>query len=295
MNSRKAWVSDWQSLRPDQLERAYNARATVPDIDAELRAYRDASLPMYTALECRRDLPYGPCADERLDLFPVPGRPEAPVLLFIHGGYWRALSKADSVFMARTFVNQGVSVASIDYSLAPTAHLGTMVDQCRRAVAWLHAYLRAQTAADARIVVAGSSAGAHLAAMVLATGWQDALGLPDHVVHGGVLVSGLYDLAPLRHTLPQAWLQLTSHDVLALSPQHHLPAPARPLQVVVAGQDTAEFKRQSRDYAQACERQGNAVEFLELAGRNHFNIILDWMQADSALTRAVLTLAHPRA
>lgn len=286
-------MSDWQSLRTDQLEREYNARATVPDIDAELRAYRDASLPMYAALACRRDLAYGPSADERLDLFPVPGRPDAPVLLFIHGGYWRALSKADSVFMARTFVDQGVAVAAIDYSLAPAAHLGTMVAQCRRAVAWLHAYLRAQNAHGARIVVAGSSAGAHLAAMVLAAGWQDALGLPGDVVHGGVLVSGLYDLAPLRQTLPQAWLQLTAHDVLTLSPQHHLPAPARPLQVVVAGQDTGEFKRQSRDYALACERQGNAVNFQELAGRNHFNIILDWMQPGSALTRAVMALARP--
>ena len=288
-------MSDWQSLSPDQLERGYNARATVEDIDAELRAYRDASLPMYTTLECLRDLAYGPSADERLDLFPVPGCPEAPLLVFIHGGYWRALSKADSVFMARTFVAQGVAVAAIDYSLAPAAHLATMVAQCRRAVAWLHAYLRARNARDVRILVAGSSAGAHLAAMVLAAGWQEALGLPDDVVHGGVLVSGLYDLAPLRQTLPQAWLQLTAPDVTALSPQQHLPAPARPVRVVVAGQDTAEFKRQSRDYAQACERQGNAVEFLEVAGRNHFNIILDWMQADSALTRQVLALAQPGA
>ena len=288
-------MSDWQSLSPDQLEREYNARATVPDIDAELRAYRDASLPMYTTLECLRDLPYGPSADERLDLFPVPDRPGAPVLLFIHGGYWRALSRADSVFMARNFVAQGVAVAAIDYSLAPAAHLGTMVAQCRRAVAWLHAYLRARNSRNVRIVVAGSSAGAHLAAMVLAAGWQGALGLADDVVHGGVLVSGLYDLAPLRQTLPQAWLQLTAQDVLALSPQLHLPAPARPVRVVVAGQDTDEFKRQSRDYAQACERQGNAVEYLEVSGRNHFNIILDWMLADSALTRSVLALAHPAA
>lgn len=285
-------MSDWQSLSPDRLEREYNARGTVQDVDAELRAYRDASLPMYASLECLRDLAYGPCADERLDLFPVPGQPGAPLLLFIHGGYWRALSKADSVFMARNFVAHGVAVAAIDYSLAPAAHLGTMVAQCRRALAWLHGHLRATGSRSVRIVVAGSSAGAHLAAMVLAAGWQEPLGLPDDAVHGAVLVSGLYDLAPLRQTLPQSWLQLTTQDVLSLSPQHHLPSPTRPVEVVVAAQDTAEFKRQSRDYAQACKRQGNAVGFLEVAGRNHFNIILDWMQADSALTRRVLALAH---
>lgn len=286
-------MSDWRSLSQDALERAYNARATVDDIDAELRAYRESSAPMYELLACQRDVPYGPSPDERLDLFPVPGHPEAPLLLFIHGGYWRALSRADSVFMAANFVAQGVAVAAIDYSLAPAARLGTMVAQCRRAVAWLHRHRCARSPAPGPIVVAGSSAGAHLAAMVLAAGWQGAAGLPGDAVHGGVLVSGLYDLAPLCLTLPQTWLRLGAQDVLDLSPQQHLPDPARPLQLVVADQDTTEFKRQSRDYARACEEQGNPVEFLEIAGRNHFNIILDWMQADSTLTRSVLALTQP--
>jgi len=292
-NSRKAWVSDWRSLDPAALEREYNARATVSDIDAELRAYREASTPMYDALECQRNLAYGPSPDETLDLFPVPGHPEAPLLLFIHGGYWRALSKADSVFMARQMVAQGVAVAAIDYSLAPAARLGTMVAQCRRAVAWLHAQRLARHPKPGHIIVAGSSAGAHLAAMVLAPGWQGGLQVPTDVVHAGVLVSGLYDLAPLRQTLPQTWLQLDAQDVQALSPQQHLPDPYRPVHVVVAEHDTAEFKRQSHDYAQACALRGNPVEFVQVAGRNHFDIILDWMRADTVLTRCVLALAQP--
>lgn len=287
-------MSDWRSLDPATLEREYNARATVQDIDAQLRAYREASAPMLRLLECRRDLAYGPSADERLDFFPVPGQPGAPVLLFIHGGYWRALSKADSVFMARNLVAQGVAVAAIDYSLAPGARLGTIVAQCRRAARWLCDDLRARHGGRVRIVVAGSSAGAHLAAMVLAADAPTAATDEAGGVLGGVLVSGLYDLAPLRQTLPQNWLQLSADDVQALSPMHHLPAPAHPLQVIVAEQDTREFKRQSRDFAQACAGQGNPVEFLEIAGRNHFDIILDWMQPDSPLTRGVLALAHAR-
>ena len=283
-------MSDWRSLDAATLEREYNARATVPDIDAELRAYRDGSTPMYERLPHRRGLRYGPGADETLDLFPVTGRPDAPLFLFIHGGYWRALCKEDSVFMAQNFTSLGVAVAALDYSLAPAAHLSSMVDQCRRAVAWLHGR-GPELGVDTRhIVVAGSSAGAHLAAMVLASGWQAGLGVPDDVVSRGVLVSGLYDLTPLRQALPQSWLRLSESDAQTLSPQQHLPDPARRLHVVVAQYDTSEFKRQSRDYARACEALGCPTTFYEVNGRNHFDVILDWTSAGSALTRSVLGL-----
>ena len=281
---------DWRSLDNETLEREYNARATVPDIDATLRAYRDGSTPMYQRLPHRRGLRYGPGADETLDLFPVPGRPDAPLFVFIHGGYWRALCRDDSVFMAQNLTSLGVAVAALDYSLAPAAHLSLMVDQCRRAVAWLHARGTDLGVDPRRMLVSGSSAGAHLAAMVLASGWQTGLGVPDDVVPVGVLVSGLYDLAPLRHTLAQSWLRLSEPDVQELSPQQHLPDPERRLHVVAAQRDTGEFKRQSRDYASACEAIGCPMTFYEVEERNHFDVILDWTRPDSQLTRSVLHL-----
>ena len=283
-------MSDWRKLDRETLEREYNARATVPDVDAELRAYRAVSDEMYQRLPHRRGLRYGPGTDETLDLFPVPGQPDAPLFLFIHGGYWRALCKDDSVFMAQNFTSLGVAVAALDYSLAPAAHLSLMVDPCRRAVAWLHDQATALGADTRRMVVAGSSAGAHLAAMVLASGWQARLGVPDDTVRGGVLVSGLYDLAPLCHALPQSWLNLDESDVLALSPQHHLPERKLALHVVAAQRDTGEFKRQSHDYARACEAFGCPTMLYEVEGRNHFDVIMDWTRPDSALTRSVLSL-----
>ena len=105
-------MSDWRKLDHKTLEREYNARATVPDVDAELRAYRAVSDEMYQRLPHRRGLRYGPGTDETLDLFPVPGQPDAPLFLFIHGGYWRALCKDDSVFMAQNFTSLGVAVRS---------------------------------------------------------------------------------------------------------------------------------------------------------------------------------------
>lgn len=296
--SRKAWVSDpqaWRSWPQAELDRAYNARGTVPDAEAEIRRYAGHSAPMYTTLPCLRGLAYGPGADERLDLFPVPGQPDAPLFLFIHGGYWRSLSREDSVFMARSFTAQGIAVAALDYSLAPAARLETMVDQCRRATAWLYREGPALgIGARQRFVVAGSSAGGHLAAMVLAHGWQAAQGVPADVVQAGMLVSGLFDLEPVRHAAPNAWLQLDAARVQGLSPQYHLPDPARRLQVVVAEHDTDEFKRQSRHFAMACIAQGNATTYHEVAARNHFDVILDWMDADSAMARTAAALLGSR-
>ena len=284
----------WRAWPQAELDRAYGPRGTVPDAEAEIRRYGEHSAPMYAALPCQRGLAYGPGADEQLDLFPVPGRPEAPLFLFIHGGYWRSLSRADSVFMARSFTQQGIAVAALDYSLAPGAPLETMVDQCRRATAWLYRQAPALgIGARRRFVVGGSSAGGHLAAMVLAHGWQAGHGVPDDLVQAGILASGLFDLEPVRHAAPNAWLQLDAARAHGLSPQFHLPHAARRLQVVVAEHDTDEFKRQSRHYAMACIAQGNTTTYHEVAARNHFDIILDWMHAGSAMAKAVTALCEP--
>lgn len=280
---------DWRRLSADELERGYNARATVPDVDALLRDYRAQSTPMY-ALPCVRDIACGPHPDERLDLFPVPGRRDAPLFVFVHGGYWRALAKEDSVFMARCFTERGIAVASLNYTLSPQAPLAEIVAQCRRGLGWLHAHGAAHGIDTSHIVLAGSSAGGHLAAAMLSPAALAAHGIAPGVVRGAVLVSGLFDLAPVQRTRPNDWLQLDEAGARALSPQHDLPAPGTRLCVAVAETDTGEFKRQSRDYAQACATHGCPTQSLEVAGRNHFDIILDWMDPDSALSQATWPL-----
>lgn len=286
---REGAVTPWRALSADELERGYNARATVPDVDALLRDYRAQSAPMY-ALPCVRDIAYGTHPDERLDLFPVPGRRDAPLFVFVHGGYWRALAKEDSVFMARCFTERGIAVASINYALAPQVRLDEIVAQCRRALGWLHGHAAGHGVNAGHLVLAGSSAGAHLAAAMLSPAALRAHGVPVGAVRGAVLVSGLFDLEPVRHTRPNDWLHLDEQRARALSPLHDLPDPGTRLCVAVAEADTGEFKRQSWCYAQACAAQGNAVHTLEVAGRNHFDVILDWMAADSTLSRATWPL-----
>lgn len=279
--------ASWRAFSPAELDQQYNARATVPDIEAELKAYRDNALPMYTRLTCLRDVPYGDHADETLDLFPAPGQANAPLFVFIHGGYWRALTSQDSVFMAEQLVSQGIAVACINYTLAPAARLSHIVQQCEKALAWLHHQAPALGVQAPRAVVAGSSAGAHLAAMLMTPDNLQRHCIPAAWLCGGILVSGLYDLAPLQHTLPNTWLHLSDQDVQRLSPMHQRPAPHIGLHIVVAEHDTAEFKLQSKDFAKLCQHQGNAVHDYEVAHTNHFNIILDWMHADTPLTRSL--------
>lgn len=276
-------LDTWKHYSPQELRLQYNARATVPDVEPLLRDYRSASTPMYAQLACERNVPYGEGPDERMDLFPVPGRPDAPWFFFIHGGYWRALAKEDSVFMAHAFVDQGIAVAALDYTLAPAATLETIVAQCRRALVFLH-----QRGAR-RIVVAGSSAGAHLAAMLLASDWLDNARALAGCVRGAVLASGLFDLRPLLHADAQAWLGLDDARARALSPAFHLPSAGR-LCVLAAEHDSDEFKRQSASYAQACAAGGCEVTHFVVEGRNHFDVIMDWTRPDSRLMQSTLAL-----
>ena len=292
MSEAAAGAQDWRRFSPEELARQYSPRGTVNNLDALLQDYRTQSQPMYD-MPHLRDVRYGPQADELLDLFPVPGRADAPLFVFIHGGYWRALGKQDSVFMARNFTAHGVAVAAVNYQLAPAARLSEIVAQCRRSLAWLYTHGPAHGIDVRRIVLGGSSAGAHLAAMLLAPGWQAAFGLPPDVVKAGVLVSGLYDLAPVQQTTPNDWLALDSAEAAALSPQSCLPDAGARLCIATAEKDTDEFKRQSLDYAAACTRQGCAVQYAEIAGRNHFDVIMDWMNPQALLTQSTWDLLAP--
>ena len=279
----------WKRMTADELAQQYDARGTVPDVDRLIANYRNASSPMYE-LPHQHDVSYGPHPEERLDLFPVPGKADAPLFVFVHGGYWRGLAKEDSVFMVKSFTELGISVASINYQLAPQARLEEIVAQCRRALAWL--YLNgAESGVDvSRIVVAGSSAGAHLAAMMLAPDWQAALGMPEDAIKAGVLVSGLFDLSPVQQTTPNEWLKLDVQQAVALSPLRMLPAKDVRLLIATAELDTDEFKRQSLSYADACRKHGCEVHYFEAANRNHFDIILDWMVPATQLMRQTLKL-----
>ena len=214
---------------PAWLDAQYNARASIPE-HAEIFARWSAdSAAARASTGASLDLRYGDGPNESLDVFHAQ-RPGAPVLVFIHGGYWRALDKREQSFLAPALVAGGAMVVLPNYALCPAVSIATIALQLTRALAWVH-----RNAADfggdpQRIVVAGHSAGGHLAAMMLACRWRDVgADLPPDLVKAALAISGLFDLEPLRRApFLQPDLRLTPADVRRLSPARFAPPRARP-------------------------------------------------------------------
>ena len=268
-----------------ELERQLNARGTVPDVAPFLARYAADSARVRASLPCTLGIPYGPSEPERLDIFPTADR-NVPVFVFLHGGYWRALDSADSCFMAECFTKAGACVVAVNYALAPTARLTEIVRQCRAALIWLHRNIAEFGGDPWRIHVAGSSAGAHLAAMMLPRGSAQPDG--SGFITGATLLSGLYDLEPVRLGHPNEWLKLDGVEVEALSPVRHLPSPPVPIVLSYAPSETDEFKRQSECYLALAKARGCPVRFVPMPGTNHFDIVFGLADPASPLTQAVM-------
>ncbi len=185
------------ATNPAALEREYNARAAIPDHPQIFARWAEQGAMTRRRRAGLIDMPYGDDPGERLDFFPAMQR-NSPLLVFIHGGYWRSLDKFDFSWIAPPFLDAGVSVAFLNYGLAPRVPIEEMVRQQLRAIAWLHARAEELGFDPQRIVASGHSAGGHLTAMLMAALWPvfDPA-LPPDLVKGGVAISGLYDLEPL--------------------------------------------------------------------------------------------------
>ena len=283
--------SHWRNLSPAERERQYSPSSCVAAIEPFLDAYVARSRDAETHFRCQKNLLWGEQPEEVFDYFPAASA-DAPLLVDIHGGYWQEHSKEESLFAAPDCVANGIAYAAIDYTLAPQASVGFIVEQCRRAIASLHRQAAALGFDARRIYVSGNSAGAHLAAMLLVAGWQEAYGLAEDVVAGAILLSGIYDLEPLMGTYIDAALRLTSADVAALSPLRL--KLGRAVRTIVAWGDneTAEFKRQSRAFTAALVAAGFPVSEFELAGTNHFDIVFGLANRGSVLGDATLEMLH---
>jgi arylformamidase len=271
-------------------ERAYSPSSCIGgDYRPFLQQYQQRS-------DAARALPhqehaYGGLPRQRLDLF-LPAQPQGAarppaLLVFIHGGYWQELSKHSACFAAPACLAAGHAFAAVGYTLAPEASVEQIVQECRTALVWLHHHAARLGYDPTRIVLAGSSAGAHLAAMCTLRGWPHDCGLPA----GAVLVSGVYELAPLVGTTINTALGLTRDSASSVSPLHYsLAGFAR--SVLAWGEiETDEFKRQSRAFAQALQTQGlPEVPTLEVPARNHFDVVLDLCEPGTLLGDATLAL-----
>ncbi|WP_281558818.1 alpha/beta hydrolase [Thalassomonas sp. RHCl1] len=281
------------------LEREYSPSSCIDDINLYIKQYIDLSQAATTKAQKEQkliaDIPYGLLPDERLDLYLPTRKNHKKLFVYIHGGYWQELSKAESSFAASNFQQQGYSFAAVNYTLAPDASLSEIVNQNRKAIAYLITSAAEFGYEADEIYLCGSSAGAHLAMMMLYTRWQDFIpqnqlppgGLPENPIKGICAVSGIYDLTPIAETYINEPLQLTEAEIEHNSPLFHLPTTKIPVIFAYGEQETSEFKRQSHEMCQKLEQAGFPVTLKEVSKRNHFDVILDLADSNSWLCRQV--------
>ena len=278
---------------PAWYDEQYNSRARIPDHPSILQHWADASAGALARHPEMLELAYGAAPREKMDVFPAREK-NAPVFVYLHGGYWRALDKRDHSFVAPPMVDAGALVVLPDYSLCPQVTVEHIVLQTVRALWWVHRHAADHGGDPRRIVVAGHSAGGHLATMMLACRWQQVHpDLPPDLVKAALSVSGLYELEAMRHTpFLAAELGLTASSAPRLCPPW-MPPPAGQLAVVVGGDESEEFHRQATLNR---ENWGTKVVASEVvAGRNHMDVLHELARPGSNTHRLALDLLGLRA
>ena len=273
-------------MSPTDLNDAYEIDSKIPD-RAEIQARYVAASDDVARRNPRAalDVAYGPDPRHRMDVLPPPALRNglAPAILFFHGGYWTGGTKESRRFPAAAWNARGVAWASVEYRLTPAVTLDDIVEDVRRAVAWFHANARGHGCDPGAIHVCGNSAGGHIAGMLAAAGWQAALGLPDDVVRSATAVSGLLELWPLRHTFVQDRLRLDAEGARRNSPLLLPPRAGLPVVLSWGGLESAEFARQSLDYAAMCRAVGASVTVADRPQANHLSIIGELAEPASPL------------
>jgi arylformamidase len=271
----------------EELDAQYNMGDSVPDYQSYVEFYVEESKKAREKLDCHLDISFGPTIAEHLDVFPA-DQPDAPILLFIHGGYWHSLSSKEFSFVANGPVSRGVTTVVLNYALCPDVTIDEIVRQSRASVAWLYQNAEDFGSDSSQIYVAGHSAGGHLTAMLLATHWVDEYGISADIIKGGCSISGLFDLEPFPYTYLQPKLQLTWGQVRRNSPIRHIPDSAPPLLVTYGKEETSEMCRQSKDFLAAWKENQLEGEILPQSSKDHFSAIDGFLNADSLLCSAIV-------
>ena len=284
---------DWRRNGIEEIEAQFNPRKSVPDFEDHQARHASWSAAARAELDARLDVPYGDGPLHKIDIFPAPGVRDAPVHVYFHGGYWRAQDKANFAHVAKTLVGEGICTVIANYDLCPAVTLDGTVASALRAVAWISRHAGDYGGDPDRLTLSGHSAGAHLCAMALARDWR-AAGLPADVIKGAVPISGIFDPEPAMHTTVNVEIRLTEeiarrNDALRLAPRVRCP-----VKLFVGGDEPTEWVRQSELYAEHLRQHGLAPELTIVPGAHHFDILDQYVDPASPITRAVVELAHGR-
>jgi len=268
----------WRGMTRAQLDDAYNNSAAVKNSAEKLADWTERSKRVRSERNGLLDLAYGPRPRNRIDVFRC-GNEKAPLLVYIHGGYWQRNAKEFYACLALGPLARGVDVALVGYTLAPEATLTQIVEEILSAIRWLHAEGPKIGVAAGKVVVSGWSAGGHLTAMAL------------EGAHAGLAISGIFDVEPCRLNYLNEKLNMTMEEQMALSPIRQLPARTGPLIIAFGTAELPELQRQSRDYHAVRVAAKLPSELLPLAGHDHFSILEELADPRGQLTEAVMRLA----
>ncbi|MFQ5917174.1 MAG: alpha/beta hydrolase, partial [Candidatus Binatia bacterium] len=236
----------YKGFQKEEMEFHFNPRAAVPDYPRWAEERSKASLRARRGLKSWLDVPYGNSPRQVMDIFPA-DKPAAPVLVYIHGGYWRGGSKEDNCHFVEAFVRAGATVVLLEYDLCPSVTVAEIVRQMRSAIAWVYGHISEYGGDPSRLYISGLSAGGHLVAMALAHDWERE-GLPRHLIKGAIAISGVYDLDAVIHININEEIRLNPETARENSPFLHPPLPYTPLIVAVGGGEPRGWRQMSEDF-----------------------------------------------
>ena len=263
----------WLDMDQVELDAAYDQSVYAPLFRQTLKRFVSSSNETRARLGEPKRLSYGPTPVEAMDLYPAKS-PNAPVFVFVHGGAWRTQVAKDFAYPAELFVNAGVNYIALDFINVDAANgdIGVMADQVRRGIAWAYKNAADYGGDARRFYIGGHSSGGHLCGVALTTDWQKDFGLPADMIKGGLCMSGLYDLKPVRLSKRSSYVKFTDAMEEAMSSQRHLERLRAPIIVTYGTYETPEFQRQSRDFAAAVKAAGKPVELVEATNYDHFEM-----------------------
>jgi arylformamidase len=284
----------WLDMDQKALDDAYDQAVYAPNREIVIkRCIRNSELAR-ERLGAPKRFAYGPTSFEGLDVFTAK-TPNAPIMIFIHGGAWRAGTASQYHYAAEMFLDAGANYVVPDFANVGDVggNLLTMADQIRRSVAWVYNNAKSFGGDPERIYVSGHSSGGHWIGVLMTTDWKD-YGVPMTVIKGGVSGSGMYDLKPVRMSARSSFVKFTDEAEEKLSAQRRLDKLMAPIALVYGSLETPEFQRQSRDFFAAVKAAGKPVTLSVMEGYNHFEVMETLGQPYSLFGRAALEIMKLR-
>jgi arylformamidase len=276
----------YREFQQEEMEYQYNPRESVPEYPQLAKKRAEQSRRVRESAKSWLGVPYGSSPREKLDIYPA-DQPGGPVLIYIHGGYWRSGSKEDNCNFVPVFTKRGASVVLVEYDLCPSVTISDIVRQTRSAIVWVYRNILRYSGNPSKIYLSGHSAGGHLTAMALAHDWTSE-GLPRDLIKGAVASSGVYDLDMVMRISVQEQVKLTPELAQENSPFVHPPLPICPVIVAVGGAEPKGWQQMSEDFFKLCKQRGVDCEYLIIPGANHYTMSEHLADAESPLAQAML-------